>query len=323
MENLQDIFMDEATDLINDLEKAILSLEKNPGDKEHIQEVFRVMHTLKGNCSMFGFDKIADFLHQLETIYDHVRTQKIELTNDIVNLTLLSVDHLKLLLNDPGLTNNKTQKTHDNIFKQVIKVTDEIISPPREDLEGAGGEERPSTWYIQFCPNENILKTGVNPLYLLEEIHTLGACKVIPYTDNIPALDEIELSQCYTFWEVFLATTEDKKAIEHIFIFAEDESIIKIHHLSETNLLINKEFISKVEESPLHSTTEEGLEIRLAELQEFIANAKPSLTPSPPLIPPPAGGGRTGQPLSPSAGNGHTSTRAWETDRSRQCRISF
>ncbi len=66
-------FIEEATDLINNLELAVLALEKNIANKELIAEVFRIMHSLKGGGGMFGFEEIGLFTHNLETIYDEVR----------------------------------------------------------------------------------------------------------------------------------------------------------------------------------------------------------------------------------------------------------
>ena len=54
MDNFKKKFIEEATDLIDGLEKSLLELEENPDDQSIVQQVFRVMHTLKGNSGMFG-----------------------------------------------------------------------------------------------------------------------------------------------------------------------------------------------------------------------------------------------------------------------------
>ena len=63
MENLEDIFKIEANELLADLEACLVKLETNRGDKGLAERVFRIMHTLKGNCNMFGYEKIGEFLH--------------------------------------------------------------------------------------------------------------------------------------------------------------------------------------------------------------------------------------------------------------------
>ena len=98
MDNFQKKFVEEATDLINTLERALLSLEKTPKDANLINEVFRVMHSLKGGGAMFGFEAISSFTHNLENIYDLIRNNQIQLNQDILSITFASVDLLRTLL---------------------------------------------------------------------------------------------------------------------------------------------------------------------------------------------------------------------------------
>ena len=63
MDNFKQKFIEEAVDLIDTLEKTVLELEENPGDIDIVQRVFRIMHTLKGNSSMFGYEQIDRFTH--------------------------------------------------------------------------------------------------------------------------------------------------------------------------------------------------------------------------------------------------------------------
>ena len=82
MDNFRKKFIEEATEHINELEKALLELERDPENKELVEKVFRVMHSLKGGGAMFGFDKISEFTHHLETIYDLVRNGQMYISKD-------------------------------------------------------------------------------------------------------------------------------------------------------------------------------------------------------------------------------------------------
>ena len=63
-------FIEDASDLLTELEYTLLNLEKSPSDSRYIEEIFRSMHTLKGTAGMYGFDDIGKFTHKLENIYD-------------------------------------------------------------------------------------------------------------------------------------------------------------------------------------------------------------------------------------------------------------
>lgn len=80
-------FREEAYELLTDLEGSLLELEQSPDDAELIGKVFRVMHTIKGSGSMFGFDDIAEFTHGIETVYDRVRSGQIRVSKDLISLT--------------------------------------------------------------------------------------------------------------------------------------------------------------------------------------------------------------------------------------------
>ncbi|NJK87492.1 MAG: hypothetical protein HC906_17425 [Bacteroidales bacterium] len=57
------------------MEQSLLLLENDPDNKDIIEKIFRAMHTLKGAGAMFGFEKISEFTHDLETVYDMIRSE--------------------------------------------------------------------------------------------------------------------------------------------------------------------------------------------------------------------------------------------------------
>ena len=67
-----------------------------------IGRVFRTMHTIKGSGAMFGFDRIAKFTHEIETVYDKIRNGQIPVTKEIISLTLRVRDAIKEMLDDPS-----------------------------------------------------------------------------------------------------------------------------------------------------------------------------------------------------------------------------
>ena len=75
MENEEylDIFISESREYLTSLDQSILELERNPEDREILNEVFRYAHTLKGMASTMGFNNIAEVSHQMENLLDRVR----------------------------------------------------------------------------------------------------------------------------------------------------------------------------------------------------------------------------------------------------------
>ncbi len=98
MDKHQETFKEEAYELLGELETALMELEDKPEDGELIGRVFRAMHTIKGSGAMFGFDAIASFTHDVETVFDHVRNGRISVSRDLIDLTLSARDHIHRLL---------------------------------------------------------------------------------------------------------------------------------------------------------------------------------------------------------------------------------
>jgi two-component system chemotaxis sensor kinase CheA len=92
LEELKKDFFEEAQGFIDILESSILVLEKEPTNKEAINEVFRAAHTLKGGSSTLDLHRIANFTHEMENLLDDVRGSKIALTPYIIDILLKSIE---------------------------------------------------------------------------------------------------------------------------------------------------------------------------------------------------------------------------------------
>src|SRR4051812_2830455 len=133
MEKLQAIFVAEANELISDLERALLEFEKDLHNKNSVKEIFRVMHTLKGSASMFGFDTLSALTHNLETVYDAIREGRSETSMEILEVTLQSVDHLKAIMHDPKLDKKENKENHERILLNIEAVHRGATTPRMAD----------------------------------------------------------------------------------------------------------------------------------------------------------------------------------------------
>jgi two-component system, chemotaxis family, sensor kinase CheA len=246
MDSFKEKFVEEALDLINDLETVLLKIDKDKEDKELIEHIFRIMHTLKGNSAMFGFVLIDQYTHQLETIYDFIRNGKMKVSSELLDLTLASVDHIRNLLVEENSAKPEVQNTHKNLLTRISKIIGTNQSVGEKKAEVQPVKEDLKTYYVHFQPSTGILADGTNPLYLVEDFGTLGEYMAFPNWDSLPAFEEMDPDKCYTSWEIVLATRDDDQKIKEIFIFAEDSCLLEIQELSDTNLLVVKGFKEKL-----------------------------------------------------------------------------
>lgn len=90
-EPMIDLYIQETNQLLDRLEKIIIECEKNGNLKDHINEIFRIMHTIKGNSMMMMYDGIAELAHCAEDIFDHYR-QHMDIELEMTVLTDLMLE---------------------------------------------------------------------------------------------------------------------------------------------------------------------------------------------------------------------------------------
>lgn len=238
MENLISVFVSEANELLEDLEKALLQLEKDKQNKVGISEVFRIMHSLKGAANMFGFEAINQLTHDLETIYQAIRDNGVNLNQEIFNVTLKCLDHLKDLLNNRVIQDGSLQKTHDELLADIHRLSNHIKSAQVETVTtGLTNGGSYASYYILFKPNPKVLLNGTNTLYLVDELLSLGQGVSLPHFSESIAWSQLEADHSYTDFEVILYTDKSEQDILEVFMFVEAESVIEIAKLSDSNLL--------------------------------------------------------------------------------------
>src|SRR5262249_18271589 len=91
-EMLLQSFRDETEELLAQMEQSLIGLEGRPEDPELISSIFRAAHTLKGNASLLEFKSATHALHSLEDLLDLARKGAIQISSELINLLLQSVD---------------------------------------------------------------------------------------------------------------------------------------------------------------------------------------------------------------------------------------
>ncbi|MDT8441446.1 MAG: chemotaxis protein CheA [Desulfuromonadales bacterium] len=242
MTSLLETFKDEALELLQELEAALLALEETPGDSPLIDRVFRALHTLKGSGGLAGCEELAGFCHEAETVFDLVRSGQRVIDRDLVTLTLSAQDHLKGMV----LAAMGGPPVDDDLTAELVAAFQALL-PPRETPATAQsrtehpGEQNQDTYRIRFRPATGIFRQGIQPQLLLAELARLGETVIVAQLDSIPPLDQIDPENCYLYWDIILTTTGDEDSIRDIFIFVEDACELLIQKVDEDGLLDHPE----------------------------------------------------------------------------------
>jgi two-component system, chemotaxis family, sensor kinase CheA len=237
-------FKEEANELLIELEASLLELDAAPADAELIGRVFRAMHTIKGSGAMFGFDDIASFTHEVETIFDMVRNGRVAVSGKLINLTLAACDQIKAMLDaDSGYDPPDRSASAEIVAAlQAMAAGGERVGTQI----GAAPETQPcpaaesTTYRVRFRPAQGIFMTGANPIPLLDELRELGPCLVVAQWSTIPPLDALDPELCYVHWDIILTTDRGINAIRDVFIFVEDDGVLQVEPIDGSGSLDNE-----------------------------------------------------------------------------------
>lgn len=228
LDKYKQAFQEEAREILVDLESALLELNENRGDKELVGRAFRALHTIKGSGAMFGFDELAAFTHNLETAFDEVRSGRLSVTSELVDLSLGALDQIKAMLDEAAAGAPADRHTSAEILAKLRQLTGmpethpaqappSPSPPPPPAVAGA-----PRDWKIHFCPGPDLIRNGTNPLLLLRELMQLGSLKASASMASVPPLAELDPERCYINWDMVLTTSAAPEGIRDVFIFVED-----------------------------------------------------------------------------------------------------
>ncbi|MCE9596673.1 MAG: chemotaxis protein CheW [Spirochaetia bacterium] len=96
-------FIAESRDLLDRSEEVALRLEHESGT-DILNELFRLIHTVKGNLGIFRNRRLTSVTHSLETLLNQVRTGKVNVHQNLIDLILESVDWIRTALANPEAT---------------------------------------------------------------------------------------------------------------------------------------------------------------------------------------------------------------------------
>ncbi|MCT4637973.1 MAG: chemotaxis protein CheA [Bacteroidales bacterium] len=270
IEELTEKFKSEALDYITTIESNLMKLEKDSSDKELVREVFRFIHNLKGNSAMFGFTNIDRLSHVLETLFDKIREDKIEITSELISSVLNSMDHLRVLLDKDDHCDEHDLTIHEELIKTITAMSSGTDTNTPKTKPTYANTPKYKSYYIYLESLPDLLKNGTNPIFLIEEIADMGENWIHPITSKVPEWNTINPEQSYIAWEILVYTDKNKTEIEEVFMFVETEINIEIVNITDDNIFENQSVQNLIINS-INSENKLGLE----NIEKHLISKKP------------------------------------------------
>ncbi|MBQ8627127.1 MAG: chemotaxis protein CheA [Agathobacter sp.] len=128
-----EIFIDESSEHLQSLSDCIMTLEKEPDNKDTINEVFRAAHSLKGMAGTMGFKRMQHLTHDMENVFQEVRSDKIVVDSAMIDLLFKCLDALDGYLANVKASSDEGTEDNEIIIKElndfIAKANGEVSAP--------------------------------------------------------------------------------------------------------------------------------------------------------------------------------------------------
>lgn len=136
-----EIFIDESAEHLQTLSDCIMTLENEPDNKDTINEVFRAAHSLKGMAGTMGFKRMQHLTHDMENVFQEVRSDKIKVDSSMIDLLFECLDAIEGYLDNIKASSDEGTEDNEIIIKSLndflAKANGETVSEAPAAVEEA------------------------------------------------------------------------------------------------------------------------------------------------------------------------------------------
>jgi len=258
MSNDLQLFNEDAQEQLDFMEAALVSMQDNGVNDDDIGALFRAMHTIKGTSGMFGFDDVVGFAHVAENLLSDVREGKVDLTESMLELFLLSKDHTANLINiaiEEEVSSPEIKQTNDDLLSKLIaylpNMQEDNETNAKENIdENSSNNLGETLWHLSLQFTPDFFNSGMDILNLLSFLDDIGQVKnIFAQDDKIPKLQDINPTQTYIAFQLQLLSEAALEDIEEVFEFVVDDMELDIFKSTDTESL--SKVIEKMDNSQL------------------------------------------------------------------------
>ncbi len=219
-------YFTEAAELVEEMERCLLTLERTPQDSEALGALFRAVHSIKGGALAFGFEALVRFTHVVETRLDQWRSGEVHISDAWMDGLLQARDVIATMLAAAQEERSLPDAMGDAVLALLHPVADAQVMADffiATFLEDAVIQELAldavTTYDIVFIPQPELLLSGNDPLRLFAALRNLGTLSVTADVSAVPDIAALDPTLLYLRWHLVLSTTAAESAIEEVFEF--------------------------------------------------------------------------------------------------------
>jgi len=129
MDDLLTEFLTETNESLETIDNELVRLEQNPNDKRVLDNIFRLVHTIKGTCGFLGLPRLESVAHAGENVLGKFRDGALVVTPDLVSLILASLDRIKEILGALASTGTEPEGSDADLIAKLDDVAESGPAP--------------------------------------------------------------------------------------------------------------------------------------------------------------------------------------------------
>lgn len=208
MGQFHQVFFEESDEGLDAMEHGLMSLDLGEVDAEVINTIFRAAHSIKGGSATFGFLAVAEFTHVMETLLDEMRNGERDVSQEVVDILLQAGDCLREMLQCEQSGTARNDEAISNSLQALEKLLeqgdDAVSTASTPSTTNTVGSDNSGCWKIEFVPLAHLMKTGNDPIRLIDTLADLGEISVAVHHEKVPLLNVIDEEDCYLSWTIKL-----------------------------------------------------------------------------------------------------------------------
>src|SRR5262249_28157896 len=132
-------FVTESLELLDELDRQFVALEADPGSRDRLASIFRVVHTIKGTSGLLGYGRLEKVTHAAENVLAKLRDGALKLTPQTTSTLLKSADAAREMIGHIAETRAESDADHAPLLAELKAILEQSRTPaPVAAARGTG-----------------------------------------------------------------------------------------------------------------------------------------------------------------------------------------
>lgn len=245
------LFYEEMDKYLRVLNENVLLLEEQPDNTEVIHAIFRSAHSMKGMAATMGLKTIADLTHEMETVFQLLKDEEIQVTHDLMTTIFTCLDTLAEIVEDlqsGGDGNLDIKKLVEDLKliasdgSEAIEETTNNTSAPKKELTSQlltwdasdllvieeGKKQGYQAYVVTIRLDEETAMKGARAFLLMNALEAAGELILTE-----PSIEALETGEFEGDIHVLYLTKSSSKEVEALVLAESDIEAVTVTEASE------------------------------------------------------------------------------------------